>query len=105
MASAGHIAIGMAAARVYRGGDTPPWSSMVLWSALSLTPDADVIGFALGVQYGDSWGSRADVERVLGSPQEACWQYSWSPQNRRFRLRVVCFLNGKVEALLKRWDR
>ena len=48
--------------------------------------------------------SRDDVEQLLGSPQEACWQYSWSPQNRRFRLRVVCFLNGRVETLLRRWD-
>jgi hypothetical protein len=57
MASIGHIAIGMAAARLARhtprrfdAADKPqaipPYCpSMVAWSALSLLPDADVIGF------------------------------------------------------------
>ena len=58
MASIGHIAVGMAAARVYRGRAAPQWSSMAWWSALSLLPDADVIGFALGVEYADPWGHR-----------------------------------------------
>ena len=58
MASIGHIAVGMAAARAYRGGVEPRWSSMAWWSALSMLPDADVIGFSLGVEYGDPWGHR-----------------------------------------------
>jgi inner membrane protein len=58
MASLGHIAVGMAAARFDRPGDAPRWSSMAWWSALSLMPDADVVGFALGVHYGDPWGHR-----------------------------------------------
>ena len=66
MASVGHVAVGMAAARVYRGGP-PPWSSMALWSALSLLPDADVIGFALGVQYADPWGHRGATHSLTFS--------------------------------------
>jgi inner membrane protein len=31
---------------------------MAAWSALSLLPDADVIGFSLGVEYVDPWGHR-----------------------------------------------
>ena len=61
MASIGHIAVGMAAARIYRPtiDHAPPrWSSMAWWSALSLVPDADVVGFSLGVEYGDPWGHR-----------------------------------------------
>jgi len=58
MASLGHIAVGMAAARFDRPSDAPRWSSMAWWSALSLLPDADVVGFALGVNYGDPWGHR-----------------------------------------------
>ena len=58
MASLGHVAVGMAAARFDRPGDAPRWSSMAWWSALSLLPDADVVGFALGVNYGDPWGHR-----------------------------------------------
>jgi hypothetical protein len=51
MASIGHVAIGMAAARAYHEGRLPRWSSLALWSALSLLPDVDVIGFARGVDY------------------------------------------------------
>jgi inner membrane protein len=64
MASIGHVAVGMAAAR-WRAGVSPPRIdtralavSMLLWSALSLLPDADVLGFALGIRYGDPWGHR-----------------------------------------------
>ncbi len=58
MASIGHIAVGIAAARVSGGSTAPRWTSMAWWSALSLLPDADVIGFSLGVEYGDPWGHR-----------------------------------------------
>ena len=58
MASVGHIAVGLAAARGYRPGHPPRWRSIAWWSFLSLLPDADVIGFTFGVQYGDPWGHR-----------------------------------------------
>ena len=58
MASVGHVAMGMAAARLYRPARPPRWRSMARWSVLSLLPDVDVIGFSLGVQYGDPWGHR-----------------------------------------------
>ena len=65
MASVGHIAIGMAAARVYHHGRVPSWSSAALWSAWSLLPDADVIGFALGVEYADPWGHRGATHSIV----------------------------------------
>jgi len=61
VASIGHIAVGMAAARVYRRGQRTRWSlttSMFIWSCLSLLPDADVLGFRFGVRYADVWGHR-----------------------------------------------
>jgi inner membrane protein len=58
MASLGHVAIGMAAARLYGYGRRPHPVSLAAWSALSLLPDADVIGFPLGVHYEDPWGHR-----------------------------------------------
>jgi inner membrane protein len=64
MASLGHIAVGMAAARLYRTSLderlSPPLSlsSMVFWSAVSFLPDADVVGFSMGVAYPDEWGHR-----------------------------------------------
>jgi len=59
VASLGHVAVGLAAARLYDDGDhRPGWRSTVTWSALSMLPDADVIGFSLGVKYEDPWGHR-----------------------------------------------
>ena len=60
MASIGHVAIGMAAARLSRAerAAMPAWRSIALWSTLSLLPDADVIGFSFGVEYADPWGHR-----------------------------------------------
>jgi inner membrane protein len=61
MASIGHIAVGMAAARAATQPASPKIAlvlSMLWWSALSLLPDADVIGFRLGVRYHDEWGHR-----------------------------------------------
>ncbi len=61
MASIGHIAVGMAAARIYRRKQTTRWTlfaSMVVWSFLSLLPDADVIGFRFGISYAAPWGHR-----------------------------------------------
>ena len=66
MASVGHVALGMAAARVH-SDHVPRWPSMALWSALSLLPDADVIGFALGVQYADPWGHRGATHSLIFS--------------------------------------
>jgi inner membrane protein len=68
MASIGHIAVGMSAARAYRRGQATRFSiltSMVLWSGLSLLPDADVIGFRLGVRYADAWGHRGATHSLL----------------------------------------
>ena len=58
MASIGHVAVGLAAARTYNPARRPRWTSMALWSALSLLPDIDVIGFVRGVPYGAAWGHR-----------------------------------------------
>jgi membrane-bound metal-dependent hydrolase YbcI (DUF457 family) len=43
---------------VYHDRRDPGWLSMTCWSALSMLPDSDVIGFALGVRYGDPLGHR-----------------------------------------------
>jgi len=61
MASIGHVVVGMAAARFSRERRATTWTPFgagVLWSGLSLLPDADVIGFRLGVHYEDTWGHR-----------------------------------------------
>jgi inner membrane protein len=70
MASVGHIAVGMAAARLYQTKSPlqrVPVSSMLLWSALSFLPDADVIGFGFGIRYGDAWGHRGATHSFVFS--------------------------------------
>jgi len=54
---------------------------------------------ALGIQPGTSID---DVSRRLGAPKESCWVYSWSP-GWVFRLRMVCFDRGKVDAVERGW--
>ena len=68
MASLGHIAVGMAAARIYPHEPPSPrlsFSSALFWSALSFLPDADVVGFALGVRYADAWGHRGATHSLV----------------------------------------
>src|SRR6185312_15250501 len=55
MASIGHVAVGLAAARA---NDQHRRVPLVFWSALSLLPDIDVVGFMRGVPYGAEWGHR-----------------------------------------------
>lgn len=69
MASLGHIAVGLAATRIY---EEPPdrrtWiTAALVWSALSFLPDADVIGFAFGVRYEDEWGHRGATHSLAFS--------------------------------------
>src|SRR5262245_3708338 len=60
MASIGHIAVGMAAARVQREGSVPlpSLSAMAYWSVIALLPDIDFIAFAFGIPYGAPFGHR-----------------------------------------------
>lgn len=66
MASLGHIAVGMAAARIYDRPAPMPTGRAVAWlSALSMLPDADVIGLSLGVAYGDPLGHRGATHSLV----------------------------------------
>jgi inner membrane protein len=68
MASLGHIAVGMAAARIYpdeRRSSRLTLSSTLFWSAVSFLPDADVVGFAMGVRYADEWGHRGATHSLV----------------------------------------
>ena len=68
MASIGHIVVGMAASRFNRHRHATTWTpfgAAVLWSGLSLLPDADVFGFRLGVHYEDTWGHRGATHSLV----------------------------------------
>jgi inner membrane protein len=67
MASLGHVAVGLAAARLYAGRDATRRAlgrASLALVTLSLLPDADVIGFAFGVRYGDPLGHRGASHSV-----------------------------------------
>src|SRR5262245_15182357 len=58
----------MAAARLYRRKHLTSWSPVtiaVIWAALSLVPDADAYGFAMGVPYGAPWGHRGATHSLM----------------------------------------
>ena len=42
-------------------------TAILLWSAISFLPDADVVGFGLGVRYEDEWGHRGATHSFLFS--------------------------------------
>jgi inner membrane protein len=56
MASLGHIAVGLAAGRVY--AKRRAWVPMFVFSVLSMLPDSDVVAFALRVPYSAPFGHR-----------------------------------------------
>ncbi len=61
MASVGHLAVGVVAARIYGpfAGDGPGMRKpFLIWCWLSFLPDFDVIAHAFGVRYSDQLGHR-----------------------------------------------
>lgn len=58
----------MAAARLHSSGRSSGRATliaMLLWSALSMLPDAHVIGVALGVRHEDPWGHRGATHSLV----------------------------------------
>jgi inner membrane protein len=65
----------MAAARFSREGRATTWTpfgAAVVWSGLSLLPDADVFGFRLGVRYEEPWGHRGATHSLAFALGVAC---------------------------------
>jgi len=74
MPSLGHLAVGMAAGRVWTELQRPKPErsnfkvlarSMVAFSALSLAPDLDVIAFHFGIPYSAPFGHRGAAHSIL----------------------------------------
>ena len=65
MATVGHVAAGLVAARGFHEGRRPRLTEAVWWSAVALLPDADVIGFPLGIHYEDPWGHRGAAHSLV----------------------------------------
>ncbi|MGV3623538.1 MAG: metal-dependent hydrolase [Archangium sp.] len=62
MASFGHVAVGIAAARAYDGAFKG--KTMVALSAFSLAPDLDVIAFKFGIPYAAPFGHRGATHSI-----------------------------------------
>ncbi len=89
MATLGHIAVGMAAARlgVDRDASRPRLGlAMVGLSLLALAPDLDVVAFALGIPYAHPWGHRGAVHSpvfallvtgVVFGVGRVAWRWPW----------------------------
>jgi hypothetical protein len=102
--------------RFYRPRDQPVQSAIET-SALSLPHQCLSVRFEAGVvvraldldacrKAGIETGmSTIDVDQRLGTPSESCWEYSWSPRGAFFRMKMVCFLNGSVTAVIREWQR
>jgi inner membrane protein len=92
MASVGHIAVGMAASRTVNASalaDRPSPAAMLFWSALSMLPDADVIGFPLGVRYADEWGHRGATHSFVFAVVVGCAIGVLAPRFRAAALRTA----------------
>jgi inner membrane protein len=67
MATLGHVAVGIAAGRLFTAASSPPSRlavTMVALSAVSLAPDLDVVAFKLGIPYDATWGHRGAAHSV-----------------------------------------
>jgi len=62
MASLGHIAVGVAAARAHEGRFN--WRAAVAFSTFSMFPDLDVVAFRFGIPYSSQWGHRGFTHSI-----------------------------------------
>ena len=91
MASLGHLAVGLVAARKGPTQPTstgPSWGAIAFWSTLSFLPDFDVVGFAFGVQYADAWGHRGATHSFVFALALGCVVGLLAPRFGRPALRT-----------------
>lgn len=60
-----HAFVAVAMGKVYAGGGRAAARFWVLSAACAVLPDADVLGFAFGVKYGDAFGHRGFTHSLL----------------------------------------
>jgi len=65
MASAfSHAVVALAMGKAFRNKELS-WRELLLGAFCSAMPDLDVLGFPLGIQYGDMWGHRGLTHSVM----------------------------------------
>lgn len=93
----------MAAARVYdKPAPLPSGTSILLWSSLSLLPDADVVGMALGIPYEHPLGHRGATHSFAFAVIIAVIAYVITRRRRRpaVRAAVVALVVTASHAML-----
>lgn len=89
MASLGHVAIGMAAGRAYGRRGRGAIFAMIVFSAISLLPDLDVLAFALDIPYAHAFGHRGASHSLAAAL--ALGVLALAPPSER-RLRTALFV-------------
>jgi inner membrane protein len=69
---------------------------MLLWSALSLLPDADAIGFRFGIRYGEEWGHRGATHSLAFAAAVGLVAWLVAPLVRASGARAGVFAFGVV---------
>ena len=104
MASFGHVAVGMMAGRIWARGEPAPAlaRAMSAFSALSLAPDLDALGFRVGIAYSAPLGHRGATHSILAALLLASVAASLEPLPRRERARLwlLCALVALSHGLL-----
>jgi inner membrane protein len=65
MASFAHVAFGLAGGRALEQSRPAPWRAMGVLTALSLLPDADVLGFRFAIPYSSPFGHRGATHSLV----------------------------------------
>ena len=68
MATIGHLAVGLVAARLHHGREprVPGFAPLaILYCGLALLPDADVLGFGWGIPYSHAFGHRGAAHSTV----------------------------------------
>lgn len=108
MASIGHIAVGMAAGRLYMGQERGVrWlaTMMFRFSVVSMLPDADVVGMALGIPYGAPLGHRGASHSIVFAIAAglACGGGAWMARAPATKVAIfatlVLLTHGLLDAL------
>ncbi len=90
-----HAVVGLALARWFAPEDRRP---SLLWCAalLPVVPDLDVVGFRLGVQYGDPLGHRGASHSILFAVAVGVAAGAWIGRGVADRVRIALLLSLAV---------
>ena len=91
MASIGHVAVGMAAGRAFTSDPAAARKAAFAFSVISLWPDADALGFAIGIPYGDPLGHRGATHSLLLAAFVGLAGWVWAERRTLPPMRTAIF--------------